>query len=177
MANTGPKIAGSGTNVSRGFTAWANPSRITVDQGNATSSNSASIGSTGVGGSDYLVGSSFGFAVPSGSTIDGVVFETRQLGTVAAVNVQLQDDYAALTGSSKSYTASGASSIKSLGSSSDVWGATLTPTIVNDPDFGVRIWNTLTGNAMRLDAVWLTVYYTEASGVKAVARSCGVVGT
>jgi len=59
----------------------------------------------------------------------------------------------------------------------DVWGATLTPTIVNDPDFGVRIWNTLTGNAMRLDAVWLTVYYTGATGVKAVARSCGVVGT
>lgn len=177
MTATAQTIAGAGTNVSRGATAWNNPSRITVDQGNATSANSASIAITGAGGSDYLVGASFGFAIPSDATINGVKFEARQLGTVAAVNVQLQDDTATLIGSSKSYTATASSTVTLLGSSSDVWGATLTPAIVNDADFGVRIWNTLTGNTMRLDAVWLTVYYTAASGVKAVARSCGVVGT
>lgn len=178
MTATAKTIAGVGTSVSRGATAWNNPSRITVDQGSATTGNSAAIPSTGAAGSNYLVASGFGFSVPAGATIDGVAFEARQLASgTTSVTVQLQDDAAALAGASKSYSATASSAVVSLGSSSEKWGATLTPTTINDSDFGVRLWTGAVGVAIRVDAIWLTVYYTTADGVKALARSCGVVGT
>lgn len=175
MANTGQKIAGTGANVSRGLVTWSNPTRVNASQGN-TLSASCSVNLGGASGSDYLAASSFGFAIPSDATIDGVLFEAGQGVASGTVTCQLQNDSAALFGSSKSYTATASYSVVSVGSSTDLWGATLTPAIINNSNFGARIWTT-TAFQHRVDAVWLTVYYTLASGVKAVARSCGVVGT
>lgn len=175
MANTGQKIAGTGATVSRGLVAWNNPTRVTASQGNNLSASCAT-NAGGASGSDYLVASKFGMSIPADATVDGVLLQVGQGVAAGTVTVQLQNDAGSLFGSSKSYTATSTYSVVSAGSSSDKWGATVTPAIVNDADFGVRIWNT-TAFAQRVDAVWLTVYYTEASGVKAVARSCGVVGT
>lgn len=175
MASTAQTIAGTGANVSRGLVVWSNPTRVNASQGN-TLSASCSVNLGGASGSDYLAASSFGFAIPADATIDGVLLRVGQGIAAGTVTCQLQDNSAALIGSSKTYSAAVAYSVASAGSSSDVWGATLTPTIVNGSSFGVRIWTT-TSFQHRVDAVWLTVYYTVASGVKAVARSCGIVGT
>ena len=79
---------------------------------------------------------------------------------------QLQDDAAALAGSSKSTSNEGSISgttkaVYTYGSTSDVWGATLTPAIVKNANFGVRLWFA-TSHDVRIDYVTIAVEYATA---------------
>ncbi len=160
MPSTGNILAGTGESVDRaGLTAWTNPGNIVSDNTTDATCNGT--------GSDYLVARNFSFSVPAGAEVAGVLVQveaSEHSGGVEPLLAQLQDESAALVGSSKSTSNEGsisgtAKAVYTYGSTSDLWGATLTPTIVNDADFGVRLWFT-TAHDVRIDFVTLAVEYT-----------------
>jgi hypothetical protein len=159
VASTGNTFPGTGANVDRsGLDAWSNP-------GNIVSDNTTDAISVASGGSDYLVASNFGFALPDGATITGVTVRVQasehSAGT-ESLNAQLQNDSSTLVGSSKSATLNSTVKIVyTYGATNDSWGATLTPAIVNSSNFGVRFWFT-TAHDVRVDYVTLAVEYTDS---------------
>jgi hypothetical protein len=159
VASTGNTFPGTGANVDRsGLDAWSNP-------GNIVSDNTTDAISVASGGSDYLVASNFGFALPDGATITGVTVRVQasehSAGT-ESLNAQLQNDSSTLVGSSKSATLNSTVKIVyTYGATNDSWGATLTPAIVNSSNFGVRFWFT-TAHDVRVDYVTLAIEYVDS---------------
>lgn len=162
--STGNIYPGTGENIDRGgLTDWTNPTRITSDDGLSTTNNGT--------GSNYLVARTFGFAIPTGAAINGVfvrVEAAESSGGTEPLLAQLQDETGALFGSSKSTSNEGNLNGTSLafytyGSTSDVWGATLTEAIVEDVDFGVRLWYA-TAHVVSIEEVTMAIEYTTVSG-------------
>lgn len=176
MASTGNTFPGTGeNNADDGVTAWTNPGNITADDGaNATCSTASS--------SQWLVGRNYGFSIPSGSTINGVTVRLEAAETSPgneSVAAQLQNDSGTLIGSSKTNNVNGTSfTVYTYGSSSDVWGATLTTTIVNHANFGVR-FRYQTSHDVQVDYCTIAIDYTEPSvgTIGTMLRSGGVIPT
>lgn len=153
-ANTFPTAA---VNVDRaGSTAWTNP-------GNVVSDNTTD--ATVVVPSDYLVTSTYGFAIPALARIFGVtvrVEASESGGGDSNYIPQLHSDTTpTLIGNAKSaVTVSGTTKVISTsGGPFDTWGAALTPTIVNAAGFGVSIWSTDTTNTLAIDFVTISITY------------------
>lgn len=172
--STGNIPPGTGENIDRaGLTAWAN---FTADVIGVEDVSGAT--NNGTGGSDYLVARNFGFTIPTGATINGVfvrVKASENAGGTEPLLAQLQDETGALFGSSKSTSNEGSISGTTLafytyGSASDLWGATLTEAIVEDPDFGVRLWFATT-HVVAVDFVTMAIEYTSISGHRVVIIS------
>lgn len=171
MATTGAKLPASGTSVARSTaTAWTNPSNITANDGTTASISSGSTGSA------YLVASNFGFSIPTGSLIQGVtvIFEAAESATGSeSTTAQLQDASAALFGTTISVTINGTALTNyTYGGSANLWGATLTPAIINDVDFGVRFWFTTT-HAMTVDTVTMEITYQPPSTGSLIVSETG----
>lgn len=171
MASTGNVFPGTGeNNAGIGATAWSNPGNITADDvTNASCSAAAS--------SQYLVARNFNFAsIPDGSTINGVTVRIEAAESspgAETLNIRLQDDAGALLGTGKTQSISGTSmTVYTLGSTSDLWGATITAAMVKDVDFGVRFWYT-TAHDMTVDYVTMAIEYTPPGwgALTATARS------
>lgn len=162
MASTGDKFPTSGTNVDRsGATAWTNPGNITADDASVASVSAAS---------DYLVATGFDFsAIPDAANIVGVTVkvEWQELtGGTDDAFAQLQDDTSTLVGSSKTVADPGASfAVSTLGGTSDVWGATLTPAIVKSANFGVRFWDADANSNNEVDYITVAIEYTVGGGL------------
>jgi hypothetical protein len=166
MASTGLVLAGTGANnADIGLTQWLTTGNITADD---TSDATCNAGAS----SQYLVARNFGFSIPAGATIDGITVQinaSEHSSGTESLNAQLQNDTGTLFGSSKSATINGtAKNNYSYGSATDKWGATLTTTIVNDVDFGVRFWFT-TAHDVRVNFVKMQVNYTPFRRVYVVA--------
>ena len=176
MPSTGNVFPVVGENLDRsGASDWVTPGNIVSD--NATDATVAS----GASGSDYLIARSFGFSIPAGNTILGItviVEASEHSSGTESLNAQLQNETATLVGASKANTISGtAKALYTYGSSSDTWSASLTPAIVNDVDFGVRLWFTTTHD-VRIDYVTLAVQYAVAySLVGAITVSSTISGS
>jgi len=160
MASTGNVFPTVGATVDRaGATAWTNPENVVSD--NATDA-------TAVVPTDYLVASGFGFNIPSDATILGVTVrvEASETGTGTSNYVpQLHSDTTpTLIGSPKSaVTVSGSTKVISTnGGAADLWGAALTPAIVNAAGFGVSLWSTDSTNTLAIDFVTIEITYAEA---------------
>lgn len=108
-------------------------------------------------------------AIPAG-TIDGIVVHIRgryDLGGASIAYVQLQEGGSpigtaktteqAITASNATYT---------FGSSTDTWGASLTPAIVNSVTFGLRfsVKATVNNTDISFDYGAITCYYTASGG-------------
>lgn len=165
MPSTGNVFAGTGeNNAGIGATAWTNPGNVTADDAaDATCAAGAS--------SQYLVARNFNFAsIPADATIAGVLVRVEASEHTAGTEpllAQLQNETGALTGSSKSASNEGnisgtAKAVYTYGSTSDLWGATLTRAIVQDADFGVRFWFT-TAHDIRIDFVTMAIEYSLPS--------------
>jgi hypothetical protein len=151
-----------------GTVAWANPNNAKVSDGvfAGTWSMSSTYQYT-----HYLKATNFGFSIPAGATINGIVAEIQRYddtqytyddnvaivknGVVGATNKAL----VAAWGSSNSYF--------TYGSSSDLWGESLTPTDINNSNFGIVLSikfnddsNGMIGNNIYVDHIRITVYYT-----------------
>ncbi len=157
MASTGNVFPGTGESVLRGATGWTNPGNIVSDNATDATCNGP--------GSDYLVARNFNFSViPAGAVIQGVtvrVEASEHSAGTEVLNAQLQDDSATLVGSAKSnITVSGTGkAVYTTGGTADTWGASLTRAIVQDADFGVRLWFT-TSHDVRIDFVTMAIEYT-----------------
>jgi hypothetical protein len=154
MASTGNVFPTVGASVDRaGSTAWTNPGNVTADDG----TNASAVVPT-----DYLVTSGYGFTIPAGATIRGITVRVEASETGSGTSNFVAQLHSATTptliGSSKnSGTVGSAVAIETLGGVADLWGATLTPAIVNDAGFGVSIWSTDTTNTLLPDYVTIAV--------------------
>jgi hypothetical protein len=173
VASTGNVFAGTGENLAGiGATAWTNPGNIVSDNATDATNNGSS--------SNYLVARNYGLSVPVGATVVGITVRielSEHSPGSETLNARLQDENGALIGSGKTASVTGTTkTVYTYGSTSDLWGATLTPAIVNDADFGVRFWFT-TSHDIRVDYVTLAVEYTEGTATLTGAASTSEAGT
>jgi hypothetical protein len=159
------QLAGAGADdASVGTEAWVNASFITAVVSDGTASNFVTTGTT-----HYLKATNFGFAVPPGATITGVVMEINRassdgMGTDSIVKLLVGGG---VSGDNKANTLSMWDvdfDTFSYGSSSDLWGLALTPAIINAADFGVVISVDKSGGfedeTLKVDFIRLTIHYT-----------------
>lgn len=169
FASTGFTAVSLGESVNDASNVWGSPTNIyandnayatTIESGNTTS--------------DRLRGTmATPFAVPAGATIDGVEVRYRRKTTaslaVTTTRVQLTNG-GTLIGTQKSAAGDweAAETLTTLGTSSDVWGATLNDTVVNSTTFGACInvtwFNDLGGSgSAQVDQIEINVHYTAAA--------------
>lgn len=174
---SGPLTPGTtGTNGDVGTTAWTNPNNAKIEDGVF-----ATVTSAGPAGpfADELKCTNFGFAVPSTAVISGVLVEVKGKATftgaqIATAHGQLIKAGTA-TGNDQTFSNLYTTSLQfgSAGSSTDLWGLSLSASDVNDANFGfmlnTRILN-VAGNAnLSIDVVRITVYYLGGVSINSTA--------
>lgn len=122
---------------------------------------------------DYVIAFGFGLAVPANATIVGVQVDLNWIGQVAGTGI--------LKNVALYYKGSQIGGVKSLniynsnystdvvqGGSTDLWGAALTPAILNDPTFGfgvqIEVQEASGTNRSFLNSFTLTVAYEIGTG-------------
>lgn len=167
MASEGPRSGGTFESVDDGSgrAVWGSP-------GNAASSDDTrSTTGFSIAGTRYHRSTNFGFAIPSGATIDGIVVEIEKSQQFGSGNAQDEDVYIVKGGSpvGDDNAAAGnwpsSDAYTTYGGASDLWGTTWSDTDINASTFGVQIRALATGFVdARIDHVRITVYYTEGGG-------------
>src|ERR1035437_7300149 len=130
-----------------GTVAWSNPDNAKVSDNVYAVFNQTGTVTTH---SHYLKATSFGFSIPTGATINGILVEIERKstgvgsgyddkvqivkadGTIGTTNkaiIPVSPNFVGIYPSSDTYC--------SYGSSSDLWGETWDSTKINDVDFGV----------------------------------------
>lgn len=179
MATQGPRypsasstsaVAGTGENSD----AWVGPTNIQVDDTGTASITAPTFDSPDI--SDRLLAMNFGFTIPGTATIDGIevgIDRSNAAGAASDNRVQLLDATGAAAGNNNADTATdwpATLSVVTYGSSTTLWGLALTPSIVNDPDFGVCLSVQADGanTDVAVDFIRILVHYTPAAGGAAV---------
>lgn len=176
MASQGPNNCSTGADdASVGTQAWSSPTNI---QG-ASDSSYAQI-SNGVTNltSHYLKATNFGFSVPGGATIDGIVVEWRGVAFFGAPYDAQDSGVRIVKGGTIGSTdlSSGTNwpysyAYRTYGSSSNLWGETWTDSDVNGSNFGAAIsLFGANGLIFNMEHVRITVYYTAAASGQPAAR-------
>lgn len=155
-----------------GTVAWSSPDNVKLsDNVRAT----AAFTSPNIGRFHYLKATNFGFSIPEGATVDGIVVATERHRTGSDIifdyQVKLVKADASLGLENKadtltSWTGDFTDVTKTYGSSSDTWSESWTAADINDADFGVVLSAELIGTndtttTARVDHISITVYYTE----------------
>lgn len=160
MTTQGPLSGGTFTDdATIGTRTWTSP-------GNAVSSNDfyAVCSLTGGTTSHYLRATNFGFTIPAGANIDGVVVgvERKNSSSLALTDASVRLYTGSFVGSDKATATQWplTDTYEDHGGPTDVWGATLTDSIVNASSFGVGL--AVIGNFTdaSVDHIRITVYYT-----------------
>lgn len=181
MATSGPNSPGTVSEYDSVGLPWSNP-------GNIVSSNNSYATRVLTSGNDSnkLIASNFGFSIPAGSTINGILVEVECKASAESSlqfeNVILTPDgtWAGQVGDDKNdigvYLGT-TDAYKSYGGAADSWGRTWTPTEINASGFGVILALLASANATgSIDHVRVTVYYTAAGGHPAMRRYGGTPG-
>lgn len=182
MASQGPNSPSSAGNVDRSSgTTWGG----TSNTGSSDNSYATQAGHTT--NTDYLRLSSFGFTIPSGATIDGIVVEVESSRAGAGPGSSRFDEIRVTKVAGTPVGSDGESSTTpvdptetyySWGSSSDLWGTTWNDSEINSTGFGVMVAGShiVTGGSAtwRIDHVRVTVYYTDAAGQPMWTRRGGL---
>lgn len=189
MPSSGPNYAGSASSssaINGGTLAWTSP-------GNATTSNNSYASCSLPEGTtpECLVWSSFGFSIPAGSNILGVIVEIERSASLDGAR-WIEDTFVSLVSSGaavgSNHAATGVQwpttdTFASYGGSSDLWSASLTSSIVNASGFGVALQCSANGATLTpsIDSCRITVYYandtTMAASLTAVATVSGALTT
>jgi len=130
---------------------------------------------TGTAGT-YLVTGGYGFAIPAGSTINGVQATVvgRSSGTNATnrtIRINLTTNGTAAVGTNKTQALNTTDASFNLGTTSDLWGASLTTANVNTATFGVLIRDNdgTSSGTFSIDHVTLAITYTLPVDITAPA--------
>ncbi len=146
-----------------GTAAWNIPNNAKI---------SDNVYSTAVGGrygatSHYLKSTNFGFSVPTGATIDGIIVQferfanTADLVSDSKVRIVKADGSISTTDRKAAGYWSTTEAYYTYGSSSDKWGESWTAANINDADFGVAIsTSNVPAGTSFIDHVRIIVYYT-----------------
>ena len=154
-----------GTDASIGTFNWINFGDVLVSD----DSRSSVILDNSGDDSYYLTATNFGFTIPIGSVIDGIVIEI-EISDSGGGNIK-DNSVKIIKGGviSGMDNASGANwpladAYRTYGNGIDLWGATWTDADINASNFGVAISARRTGgggnNRARIDHIRITVYYT-----------------
>jgi len=178
MASTGFTICGTGANnTDVGTEAWANPGNITADD----ATNASGAASSKDEQMNFLVGSNFGFSIPTGSTIDGIEARLQASDPVGGAGIthviiykdnstpgnDLETGETGVAGTPTNYD---------YGSSSQLWGLTWTAAEINSSDFQLRIsMNGGVAGEPAVDFLAVNVHYTEAADTQFI-RPFGILG-
>lgn len=177
MASEGPNFAGTGADDSSvGTQPWTNTGNITAsDDSDATCIDIQSATS------HYLKATNFGFSIPTGATIDGIIVEWEQQEssntTDNSIKIVKGD---AILGDEQSVGAAWTTSdnFASYGGSSDLWGLSWTHSDINASDFGVVLSCSRSSaeatQTARVDSCRITMYYT--AGAVARVPTLGLLG-
>lgn len=170
MPSEGPNSPASGADdAGTGTVAWSGTAAV------STSDNSYATATLGIGEeSHYLKATSFGFSIPSGATIDGIVVEWEQSQTmVAGANIcdsKVRIIKGGTIGSTEQSMGGSwptADTWASFGGASDKWGETWTDSDVNAITFGAAISAINNGfiasGTAQIDACRITIHYTAAA--------------
>lgn len=153
----GGSFAGGTSNV-----AWTNVTNMDSNSAFATCSLITSQNT------DVALVTTFGFSIPSGATIDGIVVtlngkdsSSNHQGTTY---VQLLKGGSA-TGTAKTITMPTTATNETFGTSTDLWGGTWAYSDINASNFGVGIQEQgVSGNdTLSIENVQIEVYYTGGS--------------
>lgn len=184
FAASSAKFAGTAAEIdyAGGTFSWSNITGVTADGGPVASSDAVTAGGSGIPGvTEYLNATNFGFAIPENATIDGVL-ATFNRGSCDPLTtdevIQLTTTSSTPVGNNKADTvtawAQPIASVVSYGGALDMWGLSLTPSIINSSTFGIIVaasslvtsCGLSMGNfskAVAIDYITITVYYTEAA--------------
>lgn len=167
FAATATSLANAGT--SENAEAWVSPSNANADDGTTTSITAATYDSPDI--SQLLVLSNWGFAIPSGSLITGIVVEIERNNAAGAASdnrVQLAKGttFANLVGTNKADTATdwpATLATVSYGANNDLWGTTWTTSEINDASFAIMIsvQADAANTDIAIDFVRITVHYVQ----------------
>lgn len=187
MASEGPNSPVTVANdSSAGTAAWTNPGNATANDG----SNAEFNGSTDF--TQYLKATDFGFAIPAGATIDGILVEYEALtsifGSTAGRDWRVRIVKGGAVGTTDKAVAASwptTATYLSRGGSTDLWGETWAVDDVNASGFGVVIAaqddqfpGLESSFQVYVDHVRITVYYTEggvSTSPTAVSATASVV--
>lgn len=151
---------------SLGTSSWASVGSVTASDNSYASATLAPLEI-----SHYIKATNFGFSIPGGATINGILVEWEVLGTTG---INTKDNTARIVkagviGSTDRANATSWTSSDTFlphGSSSDLWGTTWTPADINDSNFGAAlsaIGDASNPSIAQVDSVRITVTYTVAS--------------
>ena len=168
MSTQGPNSPGTVSEYDSVSSPWSNPGNI-VSSNNSYATRALTSGND----SDKLIASNFGFSIPAGSTINGILVEVECKASAESSlqfeNVILTPDgtWAGQVGDDKNdigvYLGT-TDAYKSYGGAADSWGRTWTSTEINASGFGVILALLASANATgSIDHVRVTVYYTAGA--------------
>lgn len=165
MADTGWKSPGTVSQGGGGQVSWSN-----LDNIKASDNTYATCGLPSTDGwADQLEAYNFGFSIPSNARIDGVEVQIERKASSAN---KCRDGEVRLIKADGTYgTANRADistyypttdAVASYGGATDMWGETLTESVVEDVDFGVMLYVYLSQyENCSVDHIQMKVYYTE----------------
>jgi len=136
---------------------WTTPTNATASDNSYAVSNAALANS--------LKATNFGFSIPAGATINGMVFEWEGktgAGTQAR-NIKAIKDGSTLIASNHSVTFTTTEGYQTAGTSTDLFGTTWTVSEINSANFGCGCDAGGITNAISIDHIRATVYYTDAA--------------
>jgi len=150
MTTAGPNACGTGSNYNDGGdNVWSNPTNIQVDDTSVAATSTMDNGKTSQG----LYAQNFGFAIASGATITNISFSYKRYAAsanrVTESSIKMLDATGTPAGNEKAdavtYWSSAEETITKSGDGT-YWGVSLTPALVNDVDFGLKIKATVLGS-------------------------------
>ena len=171
MANTAATSPGTmADDATVGTVAWSNPDNAKVsDNAYATYTTTFTTRTT-----HYLKATNFGFSIPTGATINGILVEVERKYSGNGVadgplgNAIIKADGTLTSGAS--YVGwSTTEQYDSYGGSTDLWGETWTAEDINDVDFGFAMYAVINGNfdsggaTASVDHIRTTIYYTAGA--------------
>ena len=180
---------GGGGGASQGPLAGTSPATVNSSVGSTTWSNLANLFSTSLSSvtnlpyyltlpvrSYYIVGQGFGFSIPTGATINGIVvtleassYDAQGAGNNARDYIIKIVKNNTITGTDKSTLASLTPNStyvnRTYGSSTDLWGETWTAADINNSNFGIAYSAELSTSpkgtiSIQVRNLRITVHYT-----------------
>lgn len=170
----GPSKPSANSQVGGSYT-WSSLANLYADDGSYASTQVYSWGQTSNGG----IGRGFGFSVPTDALIVGVKAEIEAYSSGADdmkfKYVYLDDNGTNLGTAKSSGAVAGSATVYTFGGATALWSASLTPAIVNDANFGIKMYAGKASSSipdgfdtLLVDYIDVTIYYTsvDTDGLK-----------
>jgi hypothetical protein len=177
QCSTGAATPGSiffNTTVAGAASGWTQPQNAMTSDG-VYSTVTLTVGILATATTNYLTATGFGFAIPAAATICGVTVTVQHKRIDLALGAIVDNSVKLVSGGSIGGTEHANSTdwpmtetTVTYGGAADTWGLSLTPSIVNNANFGVGVSATLTGGPLiallleaGIDYISMAITYTN----------------